>query len=65
VNSDAESMRGTAATSLIPDLREVSLGQLADRTTDADDIVADLVGRYVERMGNPTHVPVLAFNSAI
>ncbi|MGH3158824.1 MAG: hypothetical protein ACRDNF_19950 [Streptosporangiaceae bacterium] len=65
MNFDAESIRETAAAPLIPDLRGIPLGQLADRTADADDIVAGVVGRYVKEMENLSHVPVLAFNSAI
>jgi hypothetical protein len=64
VNSDAESIRGTT-TPLIPDLRGIPLWQLAHRTNDADDIVADLVGRCLGVAQSPSHVPVLTFNSAI
>lgn len=65
MNSDAELIRETATPMLIPDLREIPLAQLADRSMDSTDIVAGLVERCLDEVESPSHVLVLAFNSSI
>lgn len=50
---------------LIPDLRGVTLEQLARRAADGEKDVAGVVSRIVESRESPSGVSAMMFNSAI
>ena len=55
----------TGGGSLIPDLRGVSLGQLARRAAAGEKDVTGVVSRIVDSRESPSAVSAMMFNSAI
>ncbi len=51
--------------SLIPDLRGVSLGQLANRAAAGEKEVTGVVSRIAESRESPSGIAVLMFNNSI
>ncbi len=50
---------------LIPDLRGISLGQLARRAADGERAVTGVVSRIADSRGSPSSIPAMMFNSTI
>jgi hypothetical protein len=50
---------------LIPDLRDITLGQLAERAADGEKDVTDVVSRIVTSRGGATAISAMTFNSAV
>jgi hypothetical protein len=48
-----------------PDLRGVSLTELAGRAGEGDDVILGVAARMIDGEGNPSHVQATIFNSAI
>lgn len=54
-----------SAQSVIPDLRGITLGQLAMQAADGGKDVTGVVSRIVGSLEKPSDVPAMNFNSAI
>ncbi len=54
-----------SAQSVIPDLRGITLGQLAMQAADGEKDVTCVVSRIVDSLVKPSDVPAMLFHSAI
>ena len=65
MNPEAQPIGDASDQTLIPDLRDVTLSQLAERAAGAEGDVADVVSRIVTNQGNASAIPAMTFNSAL
>jgi hypothetical protein len=65
VASETRPTSRRSAQSLIPDLRGITLGQLAMQAAGGERDVTGVVSRIVGSLEKPSDVPAMMFNSAI
>ena len=65
MDSAAQSSSTVEGQSLIPDLRGISLGQLARRAVAGEKDVTGVVSRMVDSRESPSAVSAMMFNSTI
>lgn len=65
MSSETQSIGDGSDQTLIPDLRDVKLGQLAKRAADGEKDVTDVVSRIVTSRGDAAAIRAMTFNSAV
>ena len=65
MDSEGRSVSDGSDLCLIPDLRGISLAQLASQAAGGGAAVADVVSRIVHDQERPSAVPAMMFQSAI
>jgi hypothetical protein len=65
VDSEVQPVSSGPDLCLLPDLRRISLVQLADRAAGGEEAVADVVSRIVHDPERPSAVSAMMFSSAI
>jgi hypothetical protein len=65
VASETRSSDGQSVQSMIPDLRGITLGQLAMQVADGEKDVTDVVQRIRGTLENSSSVPAMSFQSGI
>lgn len=65
MGSAAQLMADGLAPYPIPDLRDISLVELARLAGDGDDAIHGVVERMVDGLESPSVIPAMIFNSAI
>lgn len=65
MDSEAHHIGSRSGRCLIPDLRSITLAQLAREAANGDKDVTDVVSRIVDSRKIPSGVPAMMFNSTI
>ena len=65
MDSEAQPYRSRSDRCLIPDLRSITLAQLAREAANGEKDVTDVVSRIVDSRESPSGVPAMMFNSTI
>jgi hypothetical protein len=65
VESEAQPIGSGSDRCLVPDLRSITLAQLARQVADGEKDVTGVVSRIIDSRKNTSSVPAMMFNSAI
>jgi hypothetical protein len=65
MDSAIQAVRSASDGCLIPDLRGMTLEQLAGQAAEGEESVTGVIARIMDSRENPAAVPAMMFNSAI